>query len=237
MVTAGDKSVTVPVSFDVTGSTTDPTTDPTVTITSTAIATATATTTATATSTVTATATSTTTATATASTTATVTGTATETVTAPPTGKPTAKPTSKPTVTSGPVDVYSTPGLHFVNGRHWSTRCEPYSTTTRCWTEIWGTQTTYKDGKFTSTNGWTFNNLTYLASPRKMWKGNPLGETGTWTATDGKEWRTECDTAETGRNGCRSHTLSKVVEATKTSSGWTYKMVEKWVFNNIVRFS
>ena len=147
------------------------------------------------------------------------------------------KPSIQPTATTTPVDVYSTPGLHFVNGRHWSTRCEPYSKTVRCFTEIWGTKVTQQDGTYVQTNGWIFNNLTYLPSPRALWKNNPLGNTGEWTATDGRKWRTECDTAATGRGGCRSESLVSVIEAHKTTNGWTYKHVNKWVLNNIVRFS
>lgn len=107
------------------------------------------------------------------------------------------------------VDVYSSPGRHDVNGRQWRTWCEDYSSTVqRCFTEIM------------SGGVWVHNNLTYLPSPRQGWGSNPLGRNGQW-ASAGNKWRTECDTAATGRNGCRS-----------------YMMVDgRWVFNNIVRFS
>lgn len=60
-----------------------------------------------------------------------------------------------------------------------------------------------------------FNNLTYLPfMERDEWKGNPLGETGAWTAAGGRQWRTECDTAATGRNGCCSYTMTTVYSAT-----------------------
>ena len=124
-----------------------------------------------------------------------------------------------------------------VNGRHWWTNCEPYSKTTRCFTQIWGTQINLVNGAFVRTDGWLFNNLTYLPSPRALWANNPLGNTGAWTATDGRKWRTECDTPTTGRNGCRSESLVKVIDAQQTASGWTYRTAEKWVLNNIVRFS
>ncbi len=52
----------------------------------------------------------------------------------------------------------------------------------------------------------------------------------------GRKWRTECDTAVTGGNGCRSHIVADVVQATKKGAGYTYKMVRKEVFNNIVLF-
>lgn len=115
------------------------------------------------------------------------------------------------------VDVYSTPGLHHVNGRYWYTECERYSVTTRCRTEL------MVGSGFAAT--WVFNNLTYLASPRSTWVNNPLaafgvvGGTHEWT-TNGRRWRSECDTASTGRGGCRSYI-------------WTGG---KWVVNNIIRF-
>ncbi|NHB85409.1 hypothetical protein G7085_14415 [Tessaracoccus sp. HDW20] len=96
------------------------------------------------------------------------------------------------------IDVYTTPGRHFVNGRWWDTRCEKYSITTRCRTEILATVITYRNGRYVTSNTWTFNNLTYLPSPRSAWVRNPLGKAGSWTATDGRKWRTECDTPPPG---------------------------------------
>ncbi|GAB3816781.1 hypothetical protein GCM10028820_16620 [Tessaracoccus terricola] len=107
------------------------------------------------------------------------------------------------------VDVYTTPGEHTVNGREWRTWCENYSSTIdRCFTEI------ISGGK------WVHNNITYLPVPRSWWGDNPLANNTRWTDDAGRKWRTECDTAVTGRNGCRSYTMQ---------SG-------KWVFNNMVRF-
>ncbi len=161
--------------------------------------------------------------------------TPTVTVTAQPSSTPTATTTT--TVTAHPTqasgDLYETPGFHSVNGRKWMTVCEPYSQTQRCWTWIWATQVHDVHGRFVQTNGWTFNNLTYVASPKSLWSGNPLATSGTWTADDGRKWRTECETAQTGRNGCRSWAQSDVIEYTKTG----YRRATKWVFNNIVRFS
>lgn len=138
----------------------------------------------------------------------------------------------------GPIDVYTTPGEHVSNGRQWRTSCEPYSVTTRCNTEIWATTTRQEGSTFTQKNGWVFNNLTYLPSPRSVWKNNKLGETATWTAGDGRNWRTECDTAATGRGGCRSYTQAKIITATpKSGGGATYKWETQWLFNNMVRFS
>ena len=102
---------------------------------------------------------------------------------------------------------------------------------------IWSTQVTQVGGKFVSKTGWFHNNLTYLPSPRSMWANNPLGFTNTWTAADGRKWSTECDTARTGRNGCRSYIyITGVVEARPTAGGYSYALVNKWVFNNIVLF-
>lgn len=137
------------------------------------------------------------------------------------------------------VDVYITPGYHHVNDREWRTTCEPYSQTERCRTEIKATQVTQVDGKFVSKNGWVFNNLTYKASPRSLYAGNPLGNLGGWTSADGRQWNTDCDSAATGRNGCRSYILARVIVADTPEPGasWTYHWETKWVMNNMVRFS
>ena len=141
------------------------------------------------------------------------------------------------------IDVYSAPGDYRVNGREWRTTCEPYSQTQRCRTEIWSTQVTQVNGRFVAKQGWYFNNLSYLSSPRNLWTKNPLGAYGVvggsakWTATDGRKWNTVCDTAVTGRGGCRSYVTARVIEAYRTSKGTTaYHWVTRQVFNNIVRF-
>ncbi|MEO7588166.1 MAG: right-handed parallel beta-helix repeat-containing protein [Arachnia sp.] len=213
------------------------------TVTNTVTATATTTTTQTATATATATEmeTATTTATATATETVTATATATSTRTATVTPSPTATPSSKPSATGTPTtgDLYSTPGFHDVNGRKWYTACEAYSQTTRCRTDIWSTQVEFVGGTFVSRTGWHFNNLTYLPyMTRQQWGSNPLANAGEWTSA-GRLWRTECDTAQTGRNGCRSSIFVRgVVESRSGKDGHTtYVRVDKWVFNNIVRFS
>ncbi|WP_255433575.1 N,N-dimethylformamidase beta subunit family domain-containing protein [Tessaracoccus sp. MC1865] len=133
---------------------------------------------------------------------------------------------------------YTMPGLHKLNGREWNTICEVYSQTERCRTDIWATVVVMKDGKFIRTNGWAFNNLTYLPfMTREAWGANPLANTGSWTATDGRRWRTECDTANTGRNGCRSYALVTVYTATpRASGGYRFSQDNAWVFNNIVLF-
>ena len=131
------------------------------------------------------------------------------------------------------------PGLHNVNGRKWFTACEPYSQTVRCRTMIWATQVTQVGGVFRQSNGWVFNNLTYLPRMKRAeWGVNPLAVTGSWTSADGRRWRTECDTALTGRGGCRSFIVARVIEATpRAGGGYAYRWVTKEVFNSIVRFA
>lgn len=130
--------------------------------------------------------------------------------------------------------VYTQPGDHLVNGRYWQTDCTKYSSSVvRCTTDIWGTKIAKVGGSYVATQGWVFNNMTYLPSARSSWGSNPLGKTGSWTASDGRKWKTECDTAATGQNGCRSYSLTTVV---KTGSRG-YTQGQEWVFNNIVQFS
>lgn len=105
------------------------------------------------------------------------------------------------------VDVYTTPGEHVSAGRQWRTWCEPYSQTARCTTQL------------KVAGVWTFNNLTYLPSPRSLWGSNPLATPGEHRIA-GRDWFTECDTPQTGRNGCRSYL-------------WNGR---KYVFNNLVHF-
>ncbi len=134
--------------------------------------------------------------------------------------------------------VYDTPGGHVSAGRLWDTTCEKYSSNVvRCRTNIWATQVQYVKGRYVKKTGWTFNNLSYLASPRASWAGNNLARTNNKWDSGGKTWRTECDTAVTGKGGCRSYVWTKQVQAKKTGSTWTYVNAEGWVFNNLVLFS
>lgn len=131
------------------------------------------------------------------------------------------------------LDVYTTPGIHLQNGRHWKTTCEAYSTTVeRCRTEIWGDRFLKIGGRWTYEQGWVFNNLTYLPSPRANWEGNPLATPGEHVV-DGRRWRTQCDTEWTGKGGCRSEIWATVFKR----SGTTITSTTGWVFNNIVQFS
>lgn len=140
--------------------------------------------------------------------------------------------------------VYSREGVHTVNGRQWRTRCEPYSQTTRCFTDIWATKVTEQDGRFVVQTGWVFNNLSYLPSPRSLWVTNPLGGKGqvkaafSWTAADGRKWRVECDSAVTGWGGCRSYIWARVIVNTASAGQPArYTWDQDWVFNNLVYFS
>ena len=136
------------------------------------------------------------------------------------------------------ANLYTTEGQHTDSGRAWRTTCEPYSQTRRCRTEIWATVVKRVGGGFDRREGWAFNNLTYVESPRALWAGNPLGEKGEWTAEDGRRWKTECDNAATGQNGCRSYTWTTTASATaKASGGYRFTTVDDWVFNNMVRFT
>ncbi len=135
-------------------------------------------------------------------------------------------------------DLYTTPGHHHVNGREWRTSCEPYSQTTRCRTEILGTKVTYSGGRYVSTNGWVFNNLTYLPlMTQAQWGSNPLARNGTFTS-NGRQWRTECNNQATGQGACRSYIYSpNTIQARQNANGsWSYYHANVWVFNNMVLF-
>ncbi|MCC2591900.1 hypothetical protein LKO27_00445 [Tessaracoccus sp. OS52] len=139
------------------------------------------------------------------------------------------------------ASVYDTPGGQIQNGRLWNTECEMYSSNVvRCRTEIWATQVVYHQGTYQRVTGWTFNNLTYLPSPRAAWADNNLGHSDgpnvVWTSS-GRSWRTECDTPNTGRGACRSYILADVATATVVGGRWVYSTQRKWVFNNLVLFS
>ncbi|MDO5735292.1 MAG: hypothetical protein Q4P15_02330 [Propionibacteriaceae bacterium] len=139
---------------------------------------------------------------------------------------------------ASPPTVYDTPGGHISGDRLWNTECEKYSSNVvRCSTKIWATQVHLQGGRYVWKTGWTFNNLSYLSSPRASWAGNNLGRTNNRWVSGGKTWRTECDTATTGQGGCRSYVWTKQVQAKKSGSRWVYSNAEGWVFNNLVLFS
>ena len=148
-----------------------------------------------------------------------------------------------PTNVAREDDVYSKAGTYALNNRLWKVACEPYSTTQRCLTEIWGTQVQTVRGQHQRVTGWQFNNLTYAPSERSIWSKNLLGGFGRPdyqgdVTSAGRQWRVECDTAVSGRNGCRTYILTNVVTATpRASGGYTFTAKPDYVFNNIVRFS
>ncbi len=158
----------------------------------------------------------------------------------------TTPPSTTPPVTTPPVvtppsypeAIYSTPGYHKYNGRDWFTSCEPYSVTQRCRTLIQATTVSEVNGNFVTKQGWAFNNLTYLPSKKSVWKGNPLAQTGSWTAADGRQWRTECNIPATGGNGCRSYATARLIgNLAKPGEPVRYGWITKEIFNNIVQFS
>ncbi len=134
--------------------------------------------------------------------------------------------------------VYTTPGGQILNGRLWNTTCEKYSSNVvRCRTDIWATTVTYRNGRYVQKTGWTFNNLSYLPSPRASWATNNLGKNNPNWTSGGRQWKTECDTPTTGQGGCRTYMWVKTVQAVKSGSGYTYVNKDAWMFNNLVLFS
>ncbi|RMB59676.1 hypothetical protein [Tessaracoccus antarcticus] len=131
------------------------------------------------------------------------------------------------------MEVYTIPGERTVNGRQWRTTCESYSATARCRTDIFATVIKKTPTGFETVKGWAFNSLTYRWSDRALWKTNPLGRTGKWTSAEGRQWRTECDTPNTGRGACRSYILTTVID----HKGGKYTQDNLWVFNNQVLFN
>lgn len=129
--------------------------------------------------------------------------------------------------------VYTVPGEHVLNGRSWRTVCDPYSTMARCRTEIWTTTLEVRGDRVVERTGWTFNSLTYRWSNRELWQGNPLAKPGQWTDAEGRKWRTECDTATTGRGACRTYYFGPVAKRV----GGGYQVADDWVLNNQVLFS
>lgn len=129
------------------------------------------------------------------------------------------------------TQMYTTTGVWSLNGRTWKTNCSMYSSSVeRCRTEIWATAVVYSGGRFTQSNGWVFNNLTYKESPRAGWEElNPLITPGEHTIS-GRRWRTECNTSWTGQNACRS----RIWATTTGLRDGRFQNWDAWVFNNIV---
>ena len=138
------------------------------------------------------------------------------------------------TAAADEVDMYTNPGGHANNNRLWNTDCSKYSSTViRCKTDIWASIVQYRNGSFQTVTGWHFNNLTYLPSLRGAWAKNPLGVPSDSFTSEGRRWRTECDTAATGRGACRSYIWTHYA----ANEGGRYVNKSGWVFNNLVRFA
>lgn len=131
------------------------------------------------------------------------------------------------------MEVYTIAGERTVNGRRWRTTCENYSATARCRTDIFATTIKKTATGYQSVNDWVFNSLTYRWSARALWKNNPLGNTGQWTSSEGRRWRTECDTPKTGRGACRSYIWTTEI----SRQGGKYTQNNVWRFNNQVLFT
>src|SRR6476469_7654797 len=89
------------------------------------------------------------------------------------------------------ADVYTSPGYHWSAGRLWLTTCEPYATATRCWTSIKGTRVVRTATGYTTTQGWVFNNLTYVDQWRASWDVNMLVQPGLHESA-GRQWKVSC---------------------------------------------
>ncbi|GAA4898389.1 hypothetical protein GCM10025789_15350 [Tessaracoccus lubricantis] len=158
------------------------------------------------------------------------------------TGNKSASPTALPknSLSYARTAPYTLPGIHRnLNGRDWQTTCESYSQTERCRTSIWATIVVQDGDRFVQKEGWAFNNLTYLPfMTRAQWGKNPIAvHNMNGFESGGRQWRTECDTAQTGRGACRSYTFTTVYQATKTTRGLVVKQTGEWVFNNLVLFA
>lgn len=112
-----------------------------------------------------------------------------------------------------------------------------YSTTYRCRTDILATTVSFDGAKFVARTDWAFNNLLYIGDiTRAAWGSNPLANNGSWTAADGRQWRAECDTPTTGRNGCRSWVKASYITSSLVDGQRTYAWTSGWLLNNMVRF-
>lgn len=133
---------------------------------------------------------------------------------------------------------YITPGIHEVDGERFTTRCEPFEQTTRCWTYEWDDKVTHVGGQFQVSKGWVFRNVAYLPwMTREQWGDDPRATTGTHTV-DGKTWRTECDTARTGEDACQTWVLQEhtIQSRTRPDGSKTYFIAPQWVHTGVVFF-
>lgn len=154
-----------------------------------------------------------------------------------PTPEPSPTPTVEPTPEVPLPDHYTTPGLHTVDGTYYSTNCEPYAQTQRCWTYVWGDEVTQSGDSFTVSKGWVFKNLTYLPQmTSEQWGASPLANAGEHTV-DGKRWITECGTDRAGgENACKSWVLMDHAIATHVAAdgSTSYFVAPQWVYTGVV---
>lgn len=94
-----------------------------------------------------------------------------------------------------------------------------------------------RGGKFVETTDFVFNNLTYKPSPRSSWKNTqPLGETGTWTAADGRQWHTECGRRRPAATAAPQLHADHRLRHRQDDDPSHYEQKNQWIFNNIVQF-
>lgn len=133
---------------------------------------------------------------------------------------------------------FTTPGLHTVDGERFSTMCEPYQETARCWTYQWGEKVNQVGDQFIASQGWVFRNLTYLPwMTRDQWGDDPRATPGRHVV-DGKQWLTECDTVRSGQDACQSWVLEDYTLQSRTRPDGTqvYFVAPQWVYQSVVFF-
>lgn len=139
--------------------------------------------------------------------------------------------------------VYTTEGTHAEQGRSWRTTCTQQPEAKRCMTEVLGAQITTTPRRLASKQQWLFHTYTYLPSARSAWKNNPLGGNGEvgynqkWTK-DGQQFRTECDTAASGKGACRTYVLTSPLKPVSDTRRDIVKQVKSdWALYSIVLFN
>ena len=138
----------------------------------------------------------------------------------------------------GTVDVLVTPGYHVVGGREWSTTCQAYgSTGTRCFAYIKASTAHWDGTRWVTSYGWALNRVTYTDVASAAWSGNLLALPGSHVSA-GRRWQVACSpSASTGPRTCTDWLWASVVVARRTSSGYTYGYVLKWVQASVVRLT
>ncbi|MDO4784795.1 MAG: hypothetical protein Q3997_06905 [Propionibacteriaceae bacterium] len=139
--------------------------------------------------------------------------------------------------------VYTTAGKHTVDGRTWRTTCKKDSPAQRCRTEVWGNSASASPQRLTSKQRWIFHTETYLPADRSAWKDNPLGgngETGyskQWKKGK-RQFKTECDTATSGKNACRTYVqINPLKPVSDTRRLVVDNVPSDWALHSIVLFN